>query len=83
MNLRESGGSGDQPLFRSAVDGGHVPTLRALNEGSVAQIPGVKVAQKGNLVGVVAPKEYDAIQAAVALRGAHGISRRCCRKTVT
>jgi hypothetical protein len=32
---------------------------------------------------VVAPKEYDAIQAAVALRGAHGISRRCCRKTVT
>ena len=56
MNLRESGGSGDQPLFRSAVDGGHVPTLRALNEGSVAQIPGVKVAQKGNLVGLVAPR---------------------------
>jgi osmotically-inducible protein OsmY len=31
-------------------------TLRALDEGSVAQIPGVQVAQKGNFVGVVAPR---------------------------
>ena len=38
----------------------------AIDKRSVAHIPDVTVVQKGNFVGVVAPKEYDAIQAAAS-----------------
>jgi nicotinate dehydrogenase subunit B len=42
--------------------------LVSLDKSSVAHIPGVQVVQKGNFVGVVAPKEYDAVQAAAQLK---------------
>jgi nicotinate dehydrogenase subunit B len=40
----------------------------SLDKSSVAHIPNVQVVQKGDFVGVVAPKEYDAIQAAAQLK---------------
>ena len=42
--------------------------LVSLDKSSIAHIPNVQVVQKGNFVGVVAPKEYDAIQAAAQLK---------------
>jgi len=42
--------------------------LLSLDKSSVAHIRGVQVVEKGNFVGVVAPKEYDAIQAASQLK---------------
>jgi CO/xanthine dehydrogenase Mo-binding subunit len=42
--------------------------LLSLDKSSIAHIPGAQVVQKGNFVGVVAPKEYDAIQAAAQLK---------------
>ena len=43
-------------------------TVLSLDKSSVAHIPGVQVVQKGNFVGVVAPREWDAIQAASQLK---------------
>jgi CO/xanthine dehydrogenase Mo-binding subunit len=40
----------------------------SLDPQSIAHIPGTKVVQKGNFVGVVAPHEWDAIQAAAQLK---------------
>ena len=42
--------------------------LLGIDKSSVAHIPGVQVVQKGNFVGVVAPLEWDAIQAAAQLK---------------
>jgi CO/xanthine dehydrogenase Mo-binding subunit len=36
--------------------------------GSVADIPGVKVVRKGDFIGLVAPREWDAVRAARALK---------------
>jgi nicotinate dehydrogenase subunit B len=44
-----------------------VPVL-SVDERSVAHIPNVRVVRKGNFVGVVAPLEYNAIQAAAQLK---------------
>ena len=43
-------------------------TLISVDKSSVAHIPGVQVVVRGNFVGVVAPLEYDAIQAAALLK---------------
>jgi CO/xanthine dehydrogenase Mo-binding subunit len=40
----------------------------SIDEGSVKGIPGVQVVRRGDFVGVVAPKEYDAVMASLALR---------------
>jgi CO/xanthine dehydrogenase Mo-binding subunit len=40
----------------------------SVDEKSIAHIPGAKVVRVGNFLGVVAPKEYDAIQAAASLK---------------
>ena len=40
----------------------------SVDASSIAHIPGAKVVQVGNFVGVVAPEEYDAIQAAAELK---------------
>ncbi len=40
----------------------------SIDESSIKHIPDAKVVRKGDLVGVVAPKEYDAIQAASQLK---------------
>jgi CO/xanthine dehydrogenase Mo-binding subunit len=42
--------------------------VMAVDEASIAQVPGAKVVRKGDFVGVVAPKEWDAIRAAQALK---------------
>jgi CO/xanthine dehydrogenase Mo-binding subunit len=43
-------------------------TVVSIDKNSIAHIPGAQVFQKGNFVGVVAPKEWDAIEAAVQLK---------------
>jgi len=40
----------------------------SVDEKSIAHIPGAKLVRVGNFLGVVAPKEYDAIQAAASLK---------------
>jgi CO/xanthine dehydrogenase Mo-binding subunit len=42
-------------------------TLLSVDKSSIAHVPNVQVVQKGNFLGVVAPVEYDAIQAAAQL----------------
>jgi nicotinate dehydrogenase subunit B len=55
-----------RPLGQGALIQG--ATLLALDESSVAHIPGIQIVRKGNFVGVVAPLEWDAIQAAAQLK---------------
>jgi CO/xanthine dehydrogenase Mo-binding subunit len=43
-------------------------TLLSFDKQSIAHIPDVQIVQKGNFLGVVAPIEYNAIQAAAQLR---------------
>jgi CO/xanthine dehydrogenase Mo-binding subunit len=40
----------------------------SVDEKSIANIPGAQIVRKGDFLGVVAPKEYDAIQAASQLK---------------
>ena len=40
----------------------------SIDESSISHIPNAKVVRRGDFVGVVAPKEYDAIQAAAQLK---------------
>ena len=47
---------------------GQGATVLSIDKSSVSHIPGVQVVQKGNFVGVVAPHEWDAIQAAQQLK---------------
>ncbi len=39
----------------------------SVDEGSVADIPGVRVLRRGDFIGVVAPREWDAVRAAARL----------------
>src|SRR5205823_847826 len=43
------------------------PAVVSIDSSSIRHIPGARVVQKGNFLGVVAPREYDAIQAAAQL----------------
>ena len=43
-------------------------TIVSIDPSSVKQIPGVKILRSGNFLGVVAPFEFDAIQAAAQLK---------------
>ena len=52
-----------QALYRAGTS-----AVVSVDESSVAHIPGVQVLRKGDFIGVVAPKEYDAIQAAAQLK---------------
>jgi len=47
--------------------GTNVPIL-SIDESSIKHIPGAKIVRAGNFLGVVAEKEYDAIQAAAQLK---------------
>ncbi|MGA9884948.1 MAG: molybdopterin cofactor-binding domain-containing protein [Candidatus Acidiferrales bacterium] len=42
--------------------------VKSLDEGSIARIPGARVLRKGDFVGVVAPREWDAVRAARDLK---------------
>jgi CO/xanthine dehydrogenase Mo-binding subunit len=52
-------------MIRPPVAGASVV---AVDESSIAHIPGVKVVHKGDFLGLVAPKEWDAIKAAHDLK---------------
>ena len=52
-------------MLRPAV-AGSVPT--AVDEASISDIPGARVVWKQGFIGVVAPREWDAIRAAAALK---------------
>ena len=60
---------GQAGLFATTAEGGPASyTLLSVDESSVKHIPGVQVIRKGNFVGVVAPREFDAIQSAALLK---------------
>jgi CO/xanthine dehydrogenase Mo-binding subunit len=42
--------------------------VASIDEASIAQIPGARVLRKGDFVGVVAPREWDAVRAAQQLK---------------
>jgi nicotinate dehydrogenase subunit B len=44
------------------------PKVVSIDESSIKGIPGARVVRKGNFVGVVAPKEWDAVKAAETLK---------------
>jgi CO/xanthine dehydrogenase Mo-binding subunit len=47
---------------------GSAATPVSVDASSISHIPGAQVVSRGNFVGVVAPKEYDAVQAAAILK---------------
>jgi CO/xanthine dehydrogenase Mo-binding subunit len=68
-NLRVPGmlhGRVVRPRGQSAYPNG--ASVVSVDPGSISQIPGVKIVQRGDFVAVVAQHEYDAIQAAALLK---------------
>ena len=60
---------GQASLFGTSPAGGPASfTVVSVDPSSVAHIPNVQVVHQGNFVGVVAPLEYDAIEAAGTLK---------------
>jgi CO/xanthine dehydrogenase Mo-binding subunit len=60
---------GQANLLASSPAGGPASyTLVSVDESSIKHIPNAQVVRRGNFVGVVAPNEYDAIQAAAQLK---------------
>jgi hypothetical protein len=57
-----------RPRGQGSYGGGSATNILTVDPASVAHIPGVKVVRRGDFLGVVAPKEYDAIQAAAQLK---------------
>jgi nicotinate dehydrogenase subunit B len=57
-----------RPRGQGAYGDGTAPAILSVDESSIAHIPGAKVVKRANFLGVVAPKEYDAIQAAAQLK---------------
>jgi len=57
-----------RPRGQGAYGDGTNPKILSVDAGSIGHIPGAKVVQKGNFLGVVAPEEYQAIQAAAQLK---------------
>ena len=51
----------------------------SVDESSIAHIPGAQVVRQGDFLAVVAPNEYDAIQAAAQLKVTWKDEPRCCR----
>jgi CO/xanthine dehydrogenase Mo-binding subunit len=57
-----------RPRGQGAYGDGTNPKILSVDESSIAHIPGAQVVRKNNFLGVVAPREYDAIQAAALLK---------------
>jgi CO/xanthine dehydrogenase Mo-binding subunit len=57
-----------RPRGQGGYGGGTNPKVISVDKRSIRSIPGARVVQKGNFLGVVAPAEYNAIQAAALLR---------------
>jgi CO/xanthine dehydrogenase Mo-binding subunit len=57
-----------RPRGQGGYGSGTAPKVLSVDASSISHVPGAKVVQKGNFVGIVAAKEYDAIQAAAQLK---------------
>jgi nicotinate dehydrogenase subunit B len=57
-----------RPRGQGAYGAGSTPIPLSVDTSSIKHIPNVQVVQKANFLGVVAPLEYDAIQAAAELK---------------
>jgi CO/xanthine dehydrogenase Mo-binding subunit len=57
-----------RPRGQGAYGAGTAPDILSLDESSIRQIPGARVVRIKNFLGVVAPTEYGAIQAAAQLK---------------
>jgi len=57
-----------RPRGEGAYGDGTAPKIISVDEGSIKHIPDVRVVRRGDYLGVVAAKEYDAIQAAAQLK---------------
>ena len=57
-----------RPRGQGAYGDGTSPKILSVDESSIKHIPGVQVVRFGNFLGVVAPTEYAAIQAAAQLK---------------
>jgi len=57
-----------RPRGQGAYGNGTNPNVLSVDTSSIKAIPGARVVQKGNFVGVIAQHEYDAIQAAAQLK---------------
>jgi len=57
-----------RPRGQGAYGDGTAPAILSVDEKSISHIPNARVLRRGNFLGVVAPKEYDAIQAAAQLK---------------
>jgi nicotinate dehydrogenase subunit B len=61
-----------RPRGQGSYGGGSATNILEVDPSSVAHLPGVKVLQRADFLAVVAPKEYDAIQAAALLKVTYG-----------
>jgi nicotinate dehydrogenase subunit B len=57
-----------RPRGQGAYGDGINPVPLSVDASSISHLPGVQIVHIGNFLGVVAPKEYDAIQAAAQLK---------------
>jgi CO/xanthine dehydrogenase Mo-binding subunit len=57
-----------RPRGQGAYGDGTAPAILSIDPKSVAHLPNVKILQRNNFLGVVAPREFDAIQAAAQLK---------------
>ncbi len=57
-----------RPRGQGAYGDGTNPQIVSIDESSIKHLPDVRILRKGNFLGVVAPKEYDAIQASTQLK---------------
>jgi CO/xanthine dehydrogenase Mo-binding subunit len=57
-----------RPRGQGAWGNGTNPAVLSVDASSIRHISGAQVVRKGNLVAVVAPKEYDAVRAAAELK---------------
>jgi len=53
---------------RGQAVAGFGAAIDSIDENSIKHLPGARIVRKGNFLGVVAPHEYDAIQAAAQLK---------------
>jgi CO/xanthine dehydrogenase Mo-binding subunit len=57
-----------RPRGQGAFGSGTAPRIVSVDESSIKHIPGARVVRRNDFLGVVAPKEYAAIQAAAQLK---------------
>jgi len=61
-----------RPRGQGVYGGGSATNILSVDVNSIAHLPNVKVVRRNDFLAVVAPKEYDAIQAAAILKVTYG-----------